>query len=304
MGKHRSGTTFLSNLLLEHSQIAGVVVEKETGNITGGIFESGYFLWIEGRYGDISRFENYMELAAVLSRMEYFRLAGLTVEDLIGFYPASGPEVFRKAMKVVAQRKAADYWIEKTPGHTLKAKTLKQVYPDAKFIGIIRDEFDVGVSSLYHRQKHSHGRLSRLISLSITACWKALYDRSMKTLKKQYPEDVLLIHYPSLRDHKEREIRNICDFLGLRRESLETPYGKNTSFRGEVVKAVFPFEEKVTRLIYRVCTRYIPLALLRAVYEYPNRQSRKILPIWFFRSFAMSLEESQKDYMKKRTNPL
>ena len=88
LGKHRSGTTFLSNLLLDHPQIAAVFRLTEKNGVAGGIFESGYFEYIDGRYGNLEIHENYIEFSSVLSEVEYFKLASSSIEEILSFYPA------------------------------------------------------------------------------------------------------------------------------------------------------------------------------------------------------------------------
>ena len=50
IGKHRSGTSFLANLLLDHPQIAGIYYPLDSYLHKGGIFESSFFYDIDKKF--------------------------------------------------------------------------------------------------------------------------------------------------------------------------------------------------------------------------------------------------------------
>lgn len=299
LGKHRSGTTFLSNLLLGHPAIAAVYLQEAHGGITGGVFESAFFSCIDGRYGDITRFEHYMEFASVASSMEYFRLAGVSKEVLLSLFPADYATVFRTVMESIAAEKKADYWLEKTPAHTLKAFTIKRYYPDARFIGITRDEVDSAVSSLYLKKKQDRGRLVRLGSLAKVTCLKYLYDASLRKLKKRYPDDVLLVEYESLTTQTVLQTVEICGFLEIEKMTLESSYPPNTSFRGNVEKKLYAYEKATIRCLYRGFLRLVPFVVLKSVYVLYCRFVPDTLPVWLFRTYQINLSRSQNQYVAK-----
>jgi hypothetical protein len=60
-GMARSGTTSLANLLLRHWEIAGIEHEKHKG-----IHESGYFSFVDGRYGSLDDPANLLSLQTLL----------------------------------------------------------------------------------------------------------------------------------------------------------------------------------------------------------------------------------------------
>jgi len=105
VGKHRSGTTLLGNLLLDHPEVAGIHHAAHEG-----IHESAYFSHIDGRYGDLQCFENYIEFASVMSKSDYFTLAGIGFDELLSLYPATYSEVFRYVMDHVAETHEAPFW--------------------------------------------------------------------------------------------------------------------------------------------------------------------------------------------------
>lgn len=297
LGKHRSGTTFLSNLLMDHPQIAAVYWPGEKDGIAGGIFESGYFEYIDRRYGDLQNIQNFIEFASVLSQSEYFKLAASSMEEILELYPADYPDVFKHIMDRYAQLNGAVYWMEKTPDHTLKAATLKRVYPDAKFIGIIRDEVDSGISSLHLKNKQNKSNCQRAFYLTYITFRKSLFDKALRKLEKAFPDDVVLLSYESLIDNINDQSTRICRFLKLKETPLQSKFRKNTSFKSDAEKRIYPHERLLIRLLYRVILRWMPLCVLAAADRLQRRGQRPPLPRWFFRSHRQFMANT------KRENP-
>jgi len=107
LGKQRSGTTWLGNLLLDHPSIAGVAHAAHRG-----IHESAFFSHVDGRYGDLSVRQNFIEFASVMAESDYFRLAEVSFKDIMSLHPDDYAGVFRTVMYCFARRRGARYWIE------------------------------------------------------------------------------------------------------------------------------------------------------------------------------------------------
>ena len=156
LGKHRSGTTWLANLLCNHTQIAGVVHPAHHG-----IHESAYFSMIDRRYGDLERRSNFAEFAEVMLASDYFSLTGITREQLYELYPSSYEAVFSQVMERFAASQGASYWLEKTPAHTPLVERLATMYDRAKFVGIVRDIRSVAGSRMRFEGLMSRCRMPR-----------------------------------------------------------------------------------------------------------------------------------------------
>ena len=91
LGMGRSGTTWISNLLLQHSRITGICRER-------GIHESSYFSVVDGRFGSLDDAVNFVEFAEVMAASYLFRSAGVDAAFLWERYPSSYAEIFRAAM--------------------------------------------------------------------------------------------------------------------------------------------------------------------------------------------------------------
>lgn len=285
LGKHRSGTTWLANQLCAHPRIAGVQHADHFG-----IHESEYFTRIRGRYGDLIDRANYVEFVEVLSASDYFRLAGATRGFLYSLWPASYEEVFRAVMERYATRHGARLWLEKTPGHTPLVAMLARTYPDALFVGIIRDVSDVVGSSLAAAARRSGGPLAPGLRLRMAArlvvTW-TYYNRVLQEFAVR-SQRLQLIRYEDLRVRNAEVLEGLCAFLGLEyhRAMHRAAFRRNSNFSNdqERQRALSPAEQRVVRALESALQR-LPLAALRAMDKASRlRQQRRPLPSWFFRT--------------------
>jgi len=86
------------------------------------------------------------------------------------------------------------------------AEMLKEIFPDAKFIFVIRDA-RATVSSML--EKLAHADLKEGILQ-----WRRASHRA-RELQNKYPDDVLIVHYEKLVEKPEEEGKRMCDFLGI-----------------------------------------------------------------------------------------
>jgi hypothetical protein len=132
VGQHRSGTTWVFDLLTHPDDVAGV-------------FESWLFTQEHGLGGILhwSQWEEVQTSAALRVTGRQSGLAQLADRDEV-----------RAAAKDLAGRwlarslKPSDrYLVEKSPDHLYAALEIDSVFPDARFISVIRDGRDVAVSA-------------------------------------------------------------------------------------------------------------------------------------------------------------
>lgn len=278
VGKHRSGTTWLGNLLLDHPEIAGVHHLDHRG-----IHESAFFSHVTGRYGDLNIFSSFVEFASVMSRSDYFRLAGVSFDDLMELYPASYADVFRTVMDRLATRYNAEYWIEKSPMHTFYMREIGETYTDAKFVGIMRNPVDTAFSWL--KRQELEGAPQRLIGLARITIDKYVVDSHMLRMKASWPERVHIIEYEELRESKSDVLTGICDFLDISSVEMESEYEPNTSYtEGQRDHHRPTYEEIFVKIMYFYILRAAPIVLLRAIKKIFRNSMRKNLPNWFFKS--------------------
>lgn len=285
IGKHRSGTTWLANQLCEHPLITGIRHEKHFG-----IHESVYFSHIYGRYGDIRKKVNYAEFAEVISANDYFRIAGVKKEVLYSLWPASYEEVFRIIMDEYAMARGANFWVEKSPLHTLMVSELAHFYPDAKFISIIRRVDDVVASNLSlktHKasdrcknRELQYRRIKRIVSE-----W-TFYNKMIKSFDDK-SERMLMVSYEALRSDTCNVLRNICLFLEIEYDDmmLKQSFKPNTSFKKRTDRqGALSKSEKMMIFVLASIYGLIPLQFFISKHTIMKRFGKRgDLPTWFFR---------------------
>ena len=152
VGLPRSGTKLLRSLLNEHSQI----------QLTG--VESGFLPYWASRwasYGDLSKkenFDSFYKLATKLSYFQYAKKGGWLISadawfDTCQNYEITG--VFEALMRhdVGMALDSSTIWGDKTPQYTNQLVLLHKLWPEAKFIHIIRDvrDYCLSMQNAWHK---------------------------------------------------------------------------------------------------------------------------------------------------------
>lgn len=113
VGVHRSGTTWLQQLLLAHPRVGGLE-RTETW-----LFHALAELWENARGGGPPR-------------LDVFVSPRRATETLRGFCD-------RAMDRVLREQAGADHFLERTPRHSWHLDVIGDLYPDARVIHIIRD---------------------------------------------------------------------------------------------------------------------------------------------------------------------
>lgn len=114
---------------------------------------------------------------------------------------------------------------DKNPGYTIYTKRLLKIFPDAKFIHIVRDYRDNLVSI---KEVDFELPVPSLVAMK----WKFFYKKFRKdSLRK--PGSYYIIRYEDLVERPEDEFGKLCDFLGLpyREEVFNFPDRKDDIFK-------------------------------------------------------------------------
>jgi len=296
IGIQRSGTTWLANLLGEHPDIAAVRHEDHHG-----IHESGYFKFIDNRYGDLRVGTNFVEFAETMLASDYIALTGISRNFLYDLWPTTYSEAFRAIMDDYAQRHDATAWLEKSPMHTLYAEHIASVYPDAVFVGIKRDLSMVMASQMEMKRgskTESRSNRSKFIARH-TIRW-VHYNRVLDSFAARFPNRIYLTKYEQLRADTHDSVKEICEFMGLPFDSdmLGQSFAPNTSHSGKVDRTKI-LTDKEKQLMHRTAamTQLIPHRTLSAFYTAGGKiRGRPELPSWFFkitRSGLLTPEDEQ-----------
>lgn len=282
VGKHRSGTTWMANLLIEHPLIAGIHHQKHVG-----IHESAFFSRIKDRYGDLSDGINYAAFSRLVSSTDYFRLAQVDERFLADLFPSDYEIVFRAIMDRYAWMNGCSYWVEKTPEHTLWMKTIAKAYQDAKFIAVTRNVEEVIGSGLHMRTVSLVGVRRWYYITSEVIAW-VYYNRTIDDFGRSHPSRLLVVNYRNLVDDREATLRRVSKFLGLVYDPamLKSRYAANSSFEHgsrDRQRALHPSEKRRIEALAGIA-RTVPTPCLDLLYRANwYAKKRRPLPEWKFR---------------------
>jgi hypothetical protein len=140
VGCPRSGTTLLQLLVESHPNIA-IPPESHIFKRFSDIFHC---------YGDLSKSANLRRFVHDLFRDYFIRNweLGVTANEFCSqLQERSIRGVLSLLMAKYARKEGACRWGEKTPYHLFYAKQINDIFPQAKFIHLVRDGRDVAASS-------------------------------------------------------------------------------------------------------------------------------------------------------------
>lgn len=278
LGKQRSGTTWLASQLCEHPLITGVRYEHHHG-----ILASHYLSLIRFRYGDLTSKANFIEFVETMSTSDTFRFLGIDKDFLYSLWPISHEDLFRTVMGMYAEKQGVCYWLDKTNEYTPIVHEIAQMYPDAKFIGIIRNIEDVVPSTFGRYGINKKKKKYEIVKNVFSWTWfnKAMVDFS-KTSNR-----IHIVRYEDLKRDMQTVMMGICSFLSVDFDEgmLRQAYSSNTTFRQgrpEKKEVLSSGEKKLVRWTTQASSR-LPLTVLRWRTFY-NRsfRRRKKLPTWLF----------------------
>lgn len=206
VGRPRSGTKLLRSLLNAHSKIS--IPYYESNFIPQNIGKVEQF-------GDLAVLSNFIKFFNYLKNFSFFQRvvrhdhykdivsASKWYERLESYTYAGAIEAF---FRLYAEQDCKAIWGDKSPHYMLFLKELKGMFPEAKFIHIIRDVRDHCLSSQKLWNKNPY-RASKMWRDSIIKCRS---DAELY-LRKDYFE----IKYEDLIENTDLSLRKLCDFLGI-----------------------------------------------------------------------------------------
>jgi sulfotransferase family protein len=211
VGCPRSGTTLLQRIVNAHPAIA---ITPETHWITR-FFEKGKGLTPEG-----------MVTRKLVSRLfEQTEIAHLNVgrEQLLAMIPRDRPVSYASFVTSIfdsygkAQGKAVVG--DKTPGYIRSMNTLHSLWPEARFVHLIRDGRDVYLSTRHRPLNNPKPGIFDAWGeepAATAALWWEINVRAGRTTAKSLDPGLYYeMRYESLVAHPREECSRLCDFLGF-----------------------------------------------------------------------------------------
>lgn len=213
----RSGSTLLASILDSHSKI--MIPPEQYCALINSIYKFHLYNFIEWLdliniiIGEFARKEatmnwnlNVNELISELYKLPKEKRSLRTIIDKIYFsYGKQNNNKFK-------------IWGDKTPLNTGYYNFIYDVFPDSKYIGLIRDGRDV-INSFFKFKKN--------IKYAVDKWNESIKD--IEKIKKKVPKDkFLLVKYEDLVSEPYNTIENILNFLGFNMEENILKTDRNT----------------------------------------------------------------------------
>ena len=205
VGLSRGGTSLLSRMLDAHSNIA--------------ILPETWWYVVLDRLGCIDQFENPWQSSLFFNEVwenlrSYRDPAARVVAAEASKHPRYvGPtaRVLENLGQAYASERCAKIWGEKTPGHALWLPQIRNLFPQARMLFMVRDPRDVLVSydDRWNRGRRDTDYLIRTAALLKFFLARLLYDPVFA------PEQIHWVKYESLTAQPSAELEEICSFLGI-----------------------------------------------------------------------------------------
>jgi hypothetical protein len=206
VGGPRSGTTLVSAMLAAHSA-----------------FDCGPETHFLSRWSRLARSErerildpaDWPERATAyvrslsLGKKPVYPMYGLEAEEVRAWLAVRPPSLAVMLESLTAQRalrSGAPRWVEKTPRHLEVPELITETWPEARIVRIVRDPRDAAVSLT----RVPFGTPSLLTNLSVLA---RMNEASADFYRAS--DRALTVRYEDLVQHPQRELRRICDFVGV-----------------------------------------------------------------------------------------
>jgi hypothetical protein len=268
VGMNRSGTKWLSNILCNHPDVAGIQSPLHTG-----ILETNFFGTVQRIFGDSLTVDHYVGLVEMWAQTDFFKASGADKELFYKLRPRpSAPlALFVALMEDVARRRGARYWLQKTS--PLAAREILPRLGPCRVIVTRRAALPLLESTVRLRRDQGE-QISPLRAATIFA----LEDKILAALERD--AGVLVTSYERIQSAPEAEAERLCAALGLRydRGLLDVPYEPNTSFsRAGEREQVFSGAERIAIRLGLAVAGALPLGLLAWLRERIRRGGARLV---------------------------
>jgi len=192
VGSGRSGTTWLQRLLIENPEI------------TGGQ-ESEFFLCFGGA---VRSFELDEAASRKLGMSTYW-----SEEKLMAAIIDLWEQTF---VSMLEMKPEARVLAEKTPSHAFYMDAIRKLFPEAKFIHIIRDSRSV-VSSMVAAEKGWGKSWAPSSIKDASILWWRSVNTAKESAKNMSSKHYIEVHYEDLLENTEYELSKLYDYLKVDR---------------------------------------------------------------------------------------
>lgn len=213
VGRGRSGTTLVRAMLTSHSDLA---IPNET-----------HFIVPLSRDRRLFHSDDQPNVEALLSKLRRqpgFRHMGLDNDEVAHLFDSERPGTYSDAIRLLFQMHARmqgkNRFGDKTPIHVLHIEYLAELFPEARFIHLIRDGRDVTLSIM---DQH-WGPVSVWEG---AVYWRRFVQAGRLAGARVGADRYMELRYESLLDEPEQHVRALCDFVNLKFDPSMLRYFEN-----------------------------------------------------------------------------
>lgn len=220
VGSARSGTTLLRAMLEAGPDLA----------IPGESHFIPRFRARRGRYERRTGFD-VTAFCADLAKHRYFAAWGIPTDELSEQLRAAAPRSVEAAIRTTfltyARRSGRTRWGDKTPAYVLQMPTIARMFPEARFVHLIRDGRDVARSLV------DLGWASTIEDAALR--WSFRVQRGMHMGRELGPARYREVRYEALIDDPQPVLADLCTSLQLRfDERMIRPQERASTLLGTV----------------------------------------------------------------------
>lgn len=224
VGSGRCGTTLLRR---ELSNVASVHIPPETFALPDAIAafkNSSATDWDELVEQVLAKFDYHLEF-------DYFELPSLRP---LAYQLKQLPVKQQCLEKIITgiyhyhadfHGQTYEVWGDKTPMHVWHMNAIRDVYPNVKFIHLIRDGVDVVNSYLKSRDGYSIEQAAQRWNGSVQA---------FENFAKRHPDNCHVVRYEALVAKPDEVIKQLCEFLAINYDLSKIDQRENVTKMGDV----------------------------------------------------------------------
>lgn len=201
LGVSRSGTTLLKEMLDRHSALA--------------IPTESYFvpqLW--DRHGERPERAAFLEDVGRLARIREWGVTPDAVAERLPKEPAFA-DAIGAVYRAYADLRGKPRYGDKTPSYMQRLDVLERAFPGALYVHLVRDGRDAALSFLAMKRRPRFNWARPRGLLSFAAQWRRELEAARAFGARLGAGRYRELRYEDLVADPERELRGVCEFLGL-----------------------------------------------------------------------------------------
>lgn len=224
VGSARSGTTLLRLIFNAHPDVAVPP-------------ESRFVVSMSSENGTVSP-ESFLAQLAAHKRFQAWELPIEEVRKELGEAPLPLAAAIAGAYRAYARVRGKSRWGDKTPRYVESIPLISGLFPDARFIHIVRDGRNVALS--YADVPFGPETVGKAAAL-----WGGRVRAGMRDGRALGPDRYLEIRYEALVENAEAEIKALCDFVELDYDPVMLDYTERS--RSDVLPRAKSYNPNVTK---------------------------------------------------------